>query len=353
MSRLPPPLHATAAAIYAAYEKAADDGLRKHSGCSVAGHECARFIWNDFRWIARAQWPGRMLRVFDTGKREEQRVEADLKAIGCQVSTTDENGRQWRVSALGGHLGGSMDGAVLGLPEAPRTWHVLEIKTANDKSWKTLAKDGVRIAQPKHWTQMQLYMLLGELTRAVYISVNKNDDSLHVERVELEKDLAQAALERVGRIIFAAEPPPRISDDRDWWQCKSCSYFESCHGTDAPLVNCRTCAHSTPERDGGWSCAAGRPEIGKQPKVGCGKHRFIPVLLSNFAEPVDASGGRVRYRNRLTGAEFVNGDLTRDESLDLSSVEIRAVRDKAMLGQERVDPTIRELREEFGGMYAG
>lgn len=345
MAKLPQPLHATVPLIVQAYESRQDDGLRPHLGCSIAGHECARFLWHEFRWVERAAWPGQMLRTFARGKLEEERVYADLRMIGVEVHA-DDGSSQYRVSAHGGHMGGSMDGVVIGLPESMHKWHVLEVKTANDKSWKALSKSGVEAAQFRHWCQMQLYMLLSELTRAVYISVNKNDDAIYLERVRLDKERAQALLDRAGGIIFSTEPPPRISDSREWWQCASCKYVEHCHGTAAPLVNCRTCAHSTPLTDGRWLCEKHKARLGETAqRAGCTSHRYIPALLERFAEMVDADGESVEYRNKLTGATFSNGEL--------SSAEIRACQDKAMLGQERVDPALKELRQQFGGTYVG
>ena len=347
MSAIPTPIHQTVAAIYAAWEAAAGDGLRPHLGASECWDECMRRQWYGFRWAETPKWNGQMLRLFDRGKREESAVEDDLRRIGCEVWTTDENGIQWRVETLGGHFAGSMDGAVRGLPEAPRTWHVLEIKTANDKSWKELAKKGVKDAQPRHYAQMQVYMHLTGMKRAAYVSVNKNDDSIYLERIEHDKDAAEALVERARRIITSAEPPPRINDDPEWFQCKMCRFSGICHGTDAPLVNCRTCAHSTPVLDGKpgeWRCERGHSLIIDLPKNGCAEHRYIPILLEKFAEPVDAGDNFVEYRNRLTGVQFNNGEL--------ASTEIRACKDKAMLGQERVDPDLKALREEFGGVYA-
>ncbi len=348
MPALPQPLHQTVAGIFAAWEAAAGDGLRPHIGASEIGDDCLRRRWYTFRWSEQIKWTGQMLRVFDHGKREEDRVESDLKRIGCEVHTADESGVQWTVNAHAGHFGGSLDGAVRWLPEAPKTWHVLEIKTANDKSWKALAKDGLKKAQYRHWAQVQVYMHLTGMTRAAYFSVNKNDDSIYMERVEHDKDGAEALLERALSVITSAEPPPRLSEDPDWWQCRGCHFHGICHGTDAPLVNCRTCAHSTPVLDGKhgeWRCERGHSLIIDLPKNGCADHRYIPVLLEKFAEPVDASDNSVEYRNTTTGLRFSNGEL--------SSTEIRACKDKAMLGQERVDPTLRQLREDFGATYAG
>ena len=343
--RLPEPMHATVPAIYRWHESRRSDPLRSHLGASVIGRECGRALWYSFRWAETAQFDGRMLRLFDTGKREELRLVEELKAVGCEVHH-DDGGAQFRVSAVGGHFGGSMDAVVLGLPEAPRTWHVVEIKTANPKATASLEKLGLRAAKPQHFDQLTVYMLLAELDRGVYFSIDKATDSIYMERVELDKEHGQRLLDRARAIITAAEPPPRLSEEPDHFVCKMCEFAPICHGTEAPLVNCRTCAHSTPivDMDGGhWSCARGHQHHDQ--KKGCkSDHRYIPILLERFAEAIDADGDQVEYRNKITGEKFSNGEL--------SSAEIRACKDKAMLGQERVDPALQALREEFGATYA-
>ena len=82
-----------------------------------------------------------MLRLFETGRLEEERLVRNLRRIGVTVLDVDpETGRQWHVQAHGGHFGGSLDGVGLGILEAPRTWHVLEFKTHNAKSFAELKR---------------------------------------------------------------------------------------------------------------------------------------------------------------------------------------------------------------------
>ena len=122
MAPLPPPPTPTLDAIYAAYVAEANDGFRDHLGASIIGKECTRALWYDFRWVTRRTVSGRMLRLFDTGWREEDRLVRDLRRIGATVLDTDpETGRQWQVTALGGHFGGSLDAVAIGLLEAPKT----------------------------------------------------------------------------------------------------------------------------------------------------------------------------------------------------------------------------------------
>ena len=184
MAALPPPPTPTLSAIYDAYEAARGDGFRDHLGASQIGKSCERALWYDFRWVTRSRFPGRILRLFETGELEEARLVRNLRATGATVLDVDpESGRQWRVDAHGGHFGGSLDAVAIGLKEAPKTWHVAEFKTHSAKSFRDLVAKGVALSKPQHWAQMQIYMHLTGITRALYVAVCKDTDDLHIERV--------------------------------------------------------------------------------------------------------------------------------------------------------------------------
>ncbi len=330
MAQLPEPMHATVSKIYAAYEQDADNGNRPHLGASLIGHECERYLWLNFRWVDEKKFPGRMLRLFETGNLAEARFVANLRRIGVEVHETDPEGKQWRVSDIGGHFGGSMDAAVLGLPEAPKTWHVAEFKTANEKSFNELVKKRVQQAKPQHYAQMQAYMGLTGMDRALYMAVNKNDDTLYVERIEFDKSAFDKLRERAERVINATEPPQKLSTDPSWYVCKLCSFHSHCHGDTAPAVNCRTCVHSTPEMDGDgkWSCQNIGSEIGLiGQRIGCDSHRYIPIMLERFAKQTDYVNGDVIYETP-DGGTFANGQ----SAGAMSSKDIRAMEQKVLLG---------------------
>lgn len=336
----------TLAAIDAATLRQADDGLRPHLGASLIGRPCARALWYSFRWATAPRHEPRMLRLFARGQREEEYLAALLRSAGVTVVTVDPStGQQWRFGS--GHFGGSMDGACVGLPEAPKTWHVLEFKTHSAKSFNELTAKGVQAAKPEHYAQMQCYMAWTGMQRALYMAVCKDDDRLHLERVDYDADAAEALFAKAQRVIDAAEPPPRVSDDPAWYECKWCDYADLCHGQAVPVPHCRTCLHATPEPNGTWSCA--RHQAGDIPiqwqKRGCDAHRYIPALLSNWAEVVDASDADnwVRYRLKSTGAEFTNGQ----PPVGLSSEEIHACDDKRALAV--VEQEFQDLRAAFGG----
>ncbi len=346
MAKLPDP-NTTIRAIDAAVE-ANVELPRGHIGASQIGGPCDRALFYSFRWSKAGSWPGRMLRLFDRGKREEAVFADLLRLVGVRVVLHDPaTGHQLSYDDHGGHFSGSLDGIVQGLVEEPTKWHVLETKTAGDKPFKDLVEKGVEKSKPEHYVQMQCYMAWAKLDRAYYLVVNKNTDELYGERVKFHPETAKKASARALRVIEAPLPPPRLSDDPTWWQCKLCSFHGLCHGQQVARVNCRTCMHATPERQGSarWSCAHHQvddiPLHGQ--REGCDDHRFIPPLVP-VAECIDADADRNEIRYRLpTGEVFSNGALG---PTSFSSAEIAKNGENmpAMLS-----PEAQALRQAFGG----
>lgn len=312
MAELPDTASPTREAIFSAYEADASDGFRSHLGASLIGKDCERALWFDFRWTGRAKHEGRVLRLFETGQLEEGRLVQNLRRIGATVLEVDpETGRQFRVQAHGGHFGGSLDGVAINLLEAPKTWHVLEFKTHSAKSFNDLISKRVRGSKPQHYAQMQIYMHLTGMTRAMYLAVCKDTDDLYIERIAVDPAYAQALLEKARRVIFAPTPPARISEDPAWFQCRFCDHAPRCHGGEsapvAPEINCRTCLHSTPV-EGGWHCARhDRPLSEGDQRAACAQHLFLPPLVPG--RQVDAGDDWVEY-------EFSNGVRWRDAGLN-------------------------------------
>jgi len=327
-----PDVITTATEIFKGYERAHSEEHRPHMGASLIGHECGRHIWLTWRWAETQKFEGRMLRLFQSGHLAEPRLVEDLRRIGVEVHDKNPDGSQWRVSAVGGHFGGSMDGCALGIPEAPKTWHVLEFKTSNQKSFDAMLKTGVQKAKPRHYAQMQVYMGLTGMERALYVMVNKNNDDIHSERVKFDRVEFARLMARAERLVKASEPPERISNDPSWWECKMCHFHAQCHGDQVPEVNCRTCAHSTPVlegTDGTWTCAQADNQaipLDAQ-RVGCEGHRYIPIFLAKTAQPVAYESGVVVYETPDKKV-FGNGDGTQGT---FSSHEIRKCGCKATL----------------------
>jgi hypothetical protein len=314
--KLPPPVHSTVREIYKLHEAARErEPERDYLGGSEIGQPCKRRLWLSFRHAEREDFDGRMLRLFGTGHREEARLIAELRAAGMTVSDRDDRGQQHEVVACGGHVKGHLDGALLGLVEAPKTWHLLECKTHNAKSYADVVKRSVSVAKPLHYAQMIFYMGLAGIARGAYFAINKDTDHIHLERIEFEQAEFDRLMGIASATVFSNEPPPRISEDASWFECRYCPFIGLCHGNQVPLPNCRTCAHSTPMNGGTWQCAQhGQTVDFPTQQAGCPDHRYIPALVDRVLELVGAEGNEIAWRIIPTGAlirqpEFLSTEL--------------------------------------------
>lgn len=314
MAALPENPHTTAHAIVRWYESKPQQH-RPHMGASLIGHACDRYIWSTWRWVLKPEFPGRILRLFSTGQREEPRLIEELTGIGATVWERDpQTGRQWRVSALDGHFGGSLDGVAKGLPEAPKTAAVLEFKTHSAKSFADLLGKGVKESKPQHYKQVQVYMGLMELERALYLGVNKDDDTVYSEWVHFDREEFDRLLARAKRLIEMTAPPDRISTDPAHWQCKGCNFYRHCHQGVAAEANCRTCCHASPVANAAWHCDVHSDAVPEDfQRRGCEHHLLIPGLVP-YGEPVDGGSNWVAYRHRESGAHFINGPADLSET---------------------------------------
>jgi len=266
------PTASTAEAIYKNWELNAGDWRRPHLGASVIGHECRRNIFYVYRWAYPPHFPGRMLRLFDRGFREEPVFINELRRIGCTVWDKDpDTGKQFLISHFGGHFGGSGDAVVLGLPESQKTPHAVDFKTFNDKTFKELERKGVEKAKPQHVTQLQIYMEGFGVKRAAHIAVNKNDDRIRIERIKFDPKAAKLAINLACDIIFNSIPPSRISDDPTFYVCKFCNHHDVCHGNANVIASCRTCVHGCPiPKDTMWNCGLHKKDLTiPEQKAGC------------------------------------------------------------------------------------
>jgi len=305
MAGVPASQHTTAEAVIE-WRGAQPQEQREHLGASVIGHACERYLWNVFRWAAAPSFNGRTLRLFDRGRREEAVVVEELRGIGVELHV-EENGEQIRVHDKSGHFGGSVDGIGLGFSEGPKSWAILEVKTHNAKSFTEMRKLGVAESKPQHYAQMQTYMGLLKVERALYFAVNKDNDEIYTEWVHFDKDAFDHYAARAKRVLDAKTPPAKLSDDPAHWQCKGCQFFSLCHEQKVADVNCRTCCHASPVEAGAWRCQL-RNELrnkGKQAEA-CDSHLFIPALVP-FGEATDGGESFIEYRHKETGETFKNG----------------------------------------------
>lgn len=280
-----------------------NEGHRKHLGASILGNKCDRAIWYNFRWVLNIPFEGRLRRLFNRGHREEQLIIQWLRGIGCVVSEFRPDSRlflteartyvvvngqtgypatwqdvsdiqehldkamsqgikrkQYGVSFAGGHGGGSCDGIV----QLPARFEysepvLLEMKTSNSKSFAKLKEHGVREVKPEHVIQMNIYgedVLPTPIRLALYVCVNKDNDEIYYEFVELNTEVSTKARNRAARIINSGEAPAKISQLAGSFDCRFCDYAAICHFGASYETNCRSCKQAKPYDNKVWYCHA-------------------------------------------------------------------------------------------------
>jgi hypothetical protein len=246
---------------------------RPYLGMSQIGHSCSRYLWYSFRWCYSEQHSARLLRLFNRGHREELAIIETLSKIGIICY-----GDQTEVVMAHGHSKGHCDGMCIRVPEAPKTEHLTEYKTMSDKYFKEVCKLGVKASKPIYFAQCQIYMKKLKLTRALFVAVNKNDDSMYIERIPYEPEIGKM-LERRAEDIILSEKPMKKEFDSTWYECKWCGARDICHFNKVPDKNCRTCEYCDIIPEGKWECSKHELELSVgQQRIGCNKYQLLDSL---------------------------------------------------------------------------
>jgi hypothetical protein len=244
-------------AAYAEWREARDK-KRGHLGASIVGHKCVRHIWYAYRWAWIEKHKGRMLRLFDRGHDEENRIKKWLEIAGHTIVDKQANGKQFQFTDHNGHFSGSCDGFVspegrLPLPQ-DMGWGLLEDKTHNTKSFATLLTKGIVQSKLSHYVQMHTYMKYFKVHWALYFPVNKDNDDIEPQVVLYKPEVGNYHSDLAKQIIECPKPPARISNDSSWWVCRMCAFHDICHHNKEPKKTCRMCEHSQPVKYGKWRC---------------------------------------------------------------------------------------------------
>ncbi len=364
-------------AVDAALEAAQDRTARPYLGMSAVGGECARALYYTLRFCTPSDFKAKTIKLFEDGHRGEDIQAARLRMVpGIELYTADPaTGKQFGQKDLGGHFRGHLDGAIHGLVQAPKTWHVWEHKQVSEDGYAKLTKlkekhdekDCFALWNPTYYAQATLYMHYTGMKRH-YLTVS-SPGGRKTQSLRTEYDPVHAAklIAKADKIIFGAEPPPKLSEDPTWFGCKPygelCRHHAVCHQSKVPPISCRTCCYATPERegDGVWSCnnkMVGTPNLSiETQRKGCGEHLPLPFLVT-FAETVDAGADWILFRRKDNGKHFVVCGATAmppcglvekyDHPSLYHSTELSAGNNTAIC-----HPETDKIRETFGGRISG
>ena len=317
---------------------------RGHLGMSQIGGD-KRTVWLQYRWSFPKDFAGRTLRIFEMGHVIEEVVLDYLQKIGVEVHGRQPD--QIGYSDFDGHFAGSLDGMGLKIPGAPKTWHVLEVKTSNKSRFAELQKKGYQKWSPAYYAQLQLYMLYSQTTRALVIVYCKDNSELYVERIHFKKLEALGFVTKATEILNDEVLPGSSYPDRTYYEIasyKSDEYQAIYWGDELPQPNCRNCQFSQRAENAEWGCNWHTKYLTVEDQVkGCSNHNYLVALLSQKAELVKE--GEYETTWKFGDIEFVNSEddgilnFLSEEIVHLYKTEFVALGDEKLLA----------ARKELGG----
>ena len=286
-----------------AAEEARANGGKEYTGYGVSvsrvGGHCTRSLYYDLIWAsAREHIKAKTARIFRRGHWEESSMIERMKLAGMEVLEVDpDTGKQFAVSRAKGIIRGKMDGKVLGVPEAPKTWHALEIKSVSQKDFVALNKHGLQKAKREHWYQLHEGMAAHSLSRGLYIAVNKLTDELFAERIRYDAKEATWTEERVLGVVNVTGAPPREQDDPNKAPCAWCKHKDVCHFGVPVRRSCRTCTSFTFTANGMGTCSRWNKHLGPKHQIeACPSHCTIPDLHVGTPVEVDEERHSIMYQ---------------------------------------------------------
>ena len=221
--------------IDSAIEQSPPDAHRGYIGASSIGNKCLRSIYYGFVNTPTKPYSAKQQRTFEIGKRLEGMIIDYIELAGFRVQRPEPG--QYGIPCNDDEIelfSGNMDG-LLYLTESHVV--VLEIKTAKASEYKKFVETGVKAWKPTYYAQLQSYMGMKKLNRALIVVLCKDNSDWHCEWVEYDDIVYHELRAKAQMVIDSVEPPPKINQNPCWYECQMCKYKEICHMPEPVVVS--------------------------------------------------------------------------------------------------------------------
>ena len=240
--------------------KAMREPKRGYLGASLIGNECVRQVYYNYNGYPKEPFEAKTLMAFESGHRAEDLTADRLRMVeGVTLHTHKPDGYQYgfkeefkldnpidiidhktgEVTGVQTHgvFAGHIDGVIEGLLQAPKTPHIWEHKDCKESKFKEFIKLKEKHGEKNvlyHWNmtyyvQHQIYMHKFGMDRG-YMTVSLAGCRDYSScRTEYKKEVALQYIDRAKKIINSTQPPPRLSDNSDFWLCRWCDFKDICH----------------------------------------------------------------------------------------------------------------------------
>ena len=193
---------------------------------SELGHACERYlVFKRTRWQDATLHDVGLQFIFDEGNLQERAVIRELEDAGFQI-VEQQRDYEWKEYQITAHLDGK-----LVLPDGRPP---LEVKSMSPYIFKTIqtAEDLKNPKYPhlqRYIAQLQIYMLLANEPKAVFLFKNKSTGELREIWLDLDYAFAETLLQKAQRINRNVEagivPEPIPYSEK---VCGSCPFLHIC-----------------------------------------------------------------------------------------------------------------------------
>jgi hypothetical protein len=206
---------------------------REYIGMSELGDECLRRVYYNAEKAPRKEHKGSRLRIFETGHTFEAMVARWLIQAGFDLRTKNGKGDPIGMATASGNIQGHVDGYLLTGPAVPTLMYpgIWENKALANKYWKPIVKNGLRIAEPRYYGQVQTYMGYFETANCLFSAINKDTEEIYWEIIRFYLSEAQRFSDRgvaVIQALHAGVPPDRICPNMTFFEARMCDFAEFC-----------------------------------------------------------------------------------------------------------------------------
>lgn len=224
---------------------------RDYLGGSLLGDACQRALGYQYFQIPRDEgrgFTGQTLRIFERGHKTEEMAAGWIRQAGFTLVTEDAHGRQFGFGVardrqtgkarISGHIDGALTAGPAKIGDRELRYPCLwENKALNNKNWKLVVRQGVRLAKPVYYAQVCIYQAYMDITAhpALFTCVNADTMEVHAELVAYDQVVAQEASDRGVTVISAANPEalPRVANTSTDYRCKFCAWQGRCWASPA------------------------------------------------------------------------------------------------------------------------
>lgn len=221
------------------------DVASKRIGAGYIGLECGRQLAYRYHRAEKQERDsvvaaGELQRHAEAGHWTEARTAEWLRLAGFTLHThvVDDPDRQigwkaaWDRETGQARMAGEVDGVITAVPPTialpvPCIW---ESKKATHKKATKFAKDGVAIADPKYYGQLQTNMAHLEIGHTLFSMLDLDNMKYLWELVPFDPAYAQGLIDRAVQVMQSEAPEemPRITRDPCDNRCRFCPYHHLC-----------------------------------------------------------------------------------------------------------------------------